>query len=129
VSLDLLTDSKEGVPLYHLAAEGFIVLSALLGVVVLIRGAFALKHSLAEEMLKSTNLKEEAELWRKKAKTHIEGLGQEIDRQLAAWKLSTTEKTTRAQATVIYEKSGLNGRSELSAFFLEDLLLPSSQQQ
>jgi len=37
---------------------------------------------------------------------------------------STAEKTTRAQATVVYAKSGLSGRSQLSAFFLEDLLLP-----
>lgn len=151
VSLDLLTDSKEGVPGWHLAAEGFIVLAALFGVVVMLRGAFALKRSLAAEVLKSTSLKAEAEEWRKKARTHIEGLSQEIDRQLAAWKLTaaekeivflllkglsskeiasirnTSEKTTRAQATVIYEKSGLAGRSELAAFFLEDLLLPRNE--
>jgi DNA-binding NarL/FixJ family response regulator len=37
---------------------------------------------------------------------------------------STSEKTVRAQAQAIYEKSGLSSRSELSAFFLEDLLAP-----
>nr|HMN69592.1 helix-turn-helix transcriptional regulator [Bdellovibrionales bacterium] len=37
----------------------------------------------------------------------------------------TSEKTARAQSTAIYEKSGLSGRSELAAFFLEDLLGPS----
>ena len=36
----------------------------------------------------------------------------------------THEKTVRAQAASIYAKSGLSGRSELSAFFLEDLLVP-----
>jgi len=36
----------------------------------------------------------------------------------------TSEKTARAQCTPIYEKSGLSGRSELAAFFLEDLLVP-----
>lgn len=35
---------------------------------------------------------------------------------------STTEKTVREQASSIYRKSGINGRAELSAFFLEDLL-------
>jgi DNA-binding NarL/FixJ family response regulator len=35
------------------------------------------------------------------------------------------ERTTRQQATVIYGKTGLSGRASLSAFFLEDLLLPS----
>ena len=35
------------------------------------------------------------------------------------------DKTIRAQATSIYQKSGLAGRTELSAFFLEDLLTPT----
>jgi DNA-binding CsgD family transcriptional regulator len=39
----------------------------------------------------------------------------------------TSEKTARAQSTAIYEKSGLAGRSELAAFFLEDLLAPSAK--
>jgi hypothetical protein len=30
----------------------------------------------------------------------------------------------RQQAIAVYRKSGLAGRAELSAFFLEDLLLP-----
>lgn len=78
----------------------------------------------------------------------MEGLGQTIDQQLSVWGLTesekeialllikgyalkeiadirrTTEKTARAQSTSIYAKSGLSGRSQLSAFFLEDLLLP-----
>jgi hypothetical protein len=36
--------------------------------------------------------------------------------------------TIRAQTNAIYSKSGLSGRSELSAFFLEDLLLPQNKQ-
>lgn len=35
-----------------------------------------------------------------------------------------SERTARQQATAVYGKSGLNGRTGLSAFFLEDLLLP-----
>ena len=37
----------------------------------------------------------------------------------------TAEKTARAHSMAIYAKAGLSGRSELSAFFLEDLLPPS----
>ena len=33
-----------------------------------------------------------------------------------------TERTVRDQAGAIYRKSGLAGRAELSAYFLEDLL-------
>ena len=36
----------------------------------------------------------------------------------------TSERTVREQGRAVYRKSGLGGRSELSAFFLEDLLLP-----
>ncbi len=41
----------------------------------------------------------------------------------------TTEKTARVQSMAIYSKAGISGRSELSAFFLEDLLLPAAQQK
>lgn len=148
VGADLITDSQEGVRWWHLAAEGFVALAALGGVVFLLRGSFALQRSLAAEVLKSEGLQKEAEQWRKQAKAHIEGLSQEIERQLNAWMLTasekevaflllkglslkeiaeirkTSEKTARAQSTAIYEKSGLAGRSELAAFFLEDLLVP-----
>jgi DNA-binding CsgD family transcriptional regulator len=149
VGMDLLTDASEGVRWWHLAAEGFVALAALGGVVFLLRGSFALKRSLTAEVLKSTSLQAEAEQWRKQAKVHIEGLAEEIERQLTSWELTasekevaflllkglslkeiaeirkTSEKTARAQSTAIYEKSGLSGRSELAAFFLEDLLGPS----
>jgi DNA-binding NarL/FixJ family response regulator len=39
---------------------------------------------------------------------------------------STSERTIREQARAVYRKAGLPGRSALSAFFLEDLLLPPS---
>lgn len=37
---------------------------------------------------------------------------------------STSERTVRDQARAVYRKSGLANRASLSAFFLEDLLLP-----
>lgn len=153
VGMDLFTDSSEGVGWWHLAAEGFVALTALAGVVFLLRGSFALKRSLAAEVLKSSSLQTEAEQWRKQAKVHIEGLSQEIERQLTSWRLTisekevaflllkglslkeiaeirkTLEKTARAQATAIYEKAGLSGRSELAAFFLEDLLGPREERE
>ena len=39
----------------------------------------------------------------------------------------THEKTVRQQATTIYRKSGLSGRQELAAFFLEDILSIAAQ--
>ena len=82
----------------------------------------------------------------------MEGLSVEIDNQLNRWDLTEAEKavafllvkglsikeiasvrntsvkTVRTQTNAIYSKSGLSGRSELSAFFLEDLLLPQQQE-
>lgn len=153
VGMDLLTDSKEGVPMWHLAVEAFVALAALGGVIYLLRGSFALRRSLVAEVLRSTSLKEEAEQWRNQANVYIEGLAQEIERQLTSWNLTlsekevaflllkglslkevadirkTSEKTARAQSTAIYEKSGLSGRSELAAFFLEDLLRPGKEKE
>ncbi len=93
-------------------------------------------------------LQADAALWRNEAQSLLQGLGVAIDRQFAQWSLSaaerevgllllkglalkdiadargTSERTVRQQALTVYRKAGLAGRAELSAFFLEDLLLP-----
>jgi DNA-binding NarL/FixJ family response regulator len=80
----------------------------------------------------------------------LRGLGEEIDRQLRDWGLTPveretallllkgfehkeiaalqekSERTVRQHAVAVYRKSGLAGRAQLSAFFLEDLLLPEA---
>lgn len=95
-------------------------------------------------------LSEDSNLWKAGAEKLIIGLADSIDKQLERWGFSkaekdvallllkglsikeiasvrsTSEKTVRAQTAAIYSKSGLAGRSELSAFFLEDLLSPAS---
>lgn len=98
-------------------------------------------------------LEQESQSWRAENQKFTQGLSESIDRQLERWSLSSAEKevtllllkglglkeiasirgvaekTVRAQATVVYNKSGLAGRSELAAFFLEDLLSPSRPSQ
>jgi DNA-binding NarL/FixJ family response regulator len=95
-------------------------------------------------------LSEDSKQWKSGAEKLIVGLADSIDKQLERWGFSkaekdvallllkglsikeiasvrsTSEKTVRAQTAAIYSKSGLAGRSELSAFFLEDLLSPPS---
>ncbi len=90
----------------------------------------------------------ERDQWRARAEQLLRGLGTEIDTQLRVWGLSPTERetalmllkgfehkqiakiqnkserTVRQHAIAVYKKSGLSGRAELSAYFLEDLLLP-----
>jgi DNA-binding CsgD family transcriptional regulator len=84
------------------------------------------------------------------AESLLRGLSDQIDRQFAAWGLTaaerevallmlkglrhkeiasvraTSERTVRQQALTIYKKAGLDGRTDLAAFFLEDLLQPGS---
>lgn len=86
--------------------------------------------------------------WRSLAELGRHGLGDIIDEQFSEWGLSPSEeeigllllkglghdeiatmrgtsvRTVRAQARGLYHKAGLTGRSELAAFFLEDLLPP-----
>ncbi len=38
-----------------------------------------------------------------------------------------SERTIRQHAGVVYQKSNLSGRAELSAFFLEDLLVSETK--
>jgi len=90
----------------------------------------------------------EAAAWRAQATSALEGLGRAIDAQFIAWQLTPaerevavlilkglghkqiagttnrSERTVRQHAVSIYEKSGLGGRAELAAFFLEGLALP-----
>lgn len=90
----------------------------------------------------------DAQRWNAEAQEVLQGLGAAIDRQFERWALTpaerevallqlkglrhkaiaelrhTSERTVRQQALAVYRKSGLNGRSDLAAFFLEDLLLP-----
>jgi DNA-binding NarL/FixJ family response regulator len=96
-----------------------------------------------------TETKAEAQRWSREAKDVLKGLGAAIDTQFDKWGLTpaerdvallqlkglrhkeiaelrhTSERTVRQQALSIYRKSGLGGRTDLAAFFLEDLLLPS----
>lgn len=148
VGFDLLTDLKEGVVFWHVFVEGSIAMIALFGVFYVLRGSVKLKHRLEEEISNFTDYKKEAELWKIESRKYLDGLSKAIDQQLSKWNLSaaekevaflllkgmslkeiaeirnTAEKTARVQSMAIYSKSGLAGRSELSAFFLEDLLVP-----
>lgn len=146
IAADLITDAREGVPLWHLSVEGTAGLLALAGVFYILNDMVRLRHDLKKERHLSIKLKQEAETWRQRSRDYLNGLSTLIDAQLAQWGLTpaerevaflllkglslkdialargTSEKTARTQSLFIYAKAGLNSRAELSAFFLEDLL-------
>lgn len=153
VGVDILNDSREGVVMWHLFTEGLIGGAALAGMFYLLKGTFTLRHQLQAEIENFSAFKREAETWRSDSRKYVEGLARAIDQQLTKWNLTiaekevaflllkglslkeiadvrkTTEKTARVQSMAIYAKAGISGRSELSAFFLEDLLLPASPEK
>jgi len=87
--------------------------------------------------------------WRADMRDLLRGLSSAIDDQFERWSLTaaerevallmlkglshkeiavvreTSERTVRQQARAIYGKANLSGRAALSAFFLEDLLVPN----
>ena len=150
-SVDIFNDYFEGVATWHISIEAIVAVIALIGVFYLIKGRFTLQHNLEQERQVSSELQAEARKWKQVSKKYVKGLSVEIENQLDRWGLTEAEKevsflllkglsnkeiaevretrvpTIRAQTNAIYSKSGLSGRSELSAFFLEDLLPPQKQ--
>ncbi len=141
IGWDLYLDFGEGASVLHLVAESFIFLVAVSGVVLMWQQLDQTRSDLVEALV-------EAEQWKKESSDLIQGLSVAIDRQFERWNLTkaeaevglfllkglshkeiadirqTSERTVREQSRALYRKSGLTGRSSLSAFFLEDLLLP-----
>ena len=147
--IDIYNDYLDGVALWHISVETLVGLTALAVVYYLIKSHIAMQRTVEKEKRLSNELNLEAEKWKRVSKTYLDRLSAEINKQLDKWELTeaekrvaflllkglsikeiadlrkTSEKTVRTQANSIYSKSGLPGRSALSAFFLEDLLPPS----
>ena len=141
IGWDLYVDYGEGSGIWHLGVEFIVFLAAMAGIVMMWR-------QLARTRSELIDARVEAAQWQQESAELLAGLGAAIERQFERWELSvaekdvallllkglsykeiaiardTSERTVREQGRAVYRKSGLGGRSELSAFFLEDLLLP-----
>jgi len=148
IGWDLISDYSEGVEALHVVVELVLLLLAAsmfaYVLVQMIRG----QRQLRQLHTRLDSAQVESRRWRKHYQSTIRGLSKAIQEQFEAWQLSvaeaeiallllkglslkeiaairqTGERTVREQARAVYRKAGLAGRSELSAFFLEDLLLP-----
>jgi DNA-binding CsgD family transcriptional regulator/uncharacterized membrane protein len=153
ITLDIVGDYRDGVPWTHLLVEVLILMFSLTGVVYFGRLYYQFaqaKIDLLKQDLALAN--QQAQQWREANRELIAGLATQIQKQFDTWQLTraeaevgilmlkglshaeigyvrnASERTIRDQARAIYRKSGMAGRSELSAFFLEDLLLPRQQE-
>ena len=144
----LIVDAPQlGLSLHFFIDLSFVLLC--LGVTAyLYRGWHRVQRELACVQHALAVRREERDAWRQQSRRLMEGLGEAIDGQLQRWNLTRVERqtaflllkgyrhkeiarltersdrTVRQHAVDIYRKSGLAGRAELSAFFLEDMLLP-----
>jgi putative tricarboxylic transport membrane protein len=130
---------------------GGLVLAAALAAAGLIAWQRASADQREHELFKNLEAaRQDASLRGAETESLLRGLSEQIDRQFAAWGLTaaerevallmlkglrhkeiasvraTSERTVRQQALTIYRKAGLDGRTDLAAFFLEDLLQPGS---
>ena len=144
--LDIIQDSLEGVTFGHFMIEtsqSVLVFGAILW---LLRRYVLERRSSSRLASRLRVLSTDRDEWRQKAERYVKGLSEVIEQQFKEWHLteaeievgfmvlkgfalkeiadmrSTREKTVYAQTQTIYRKSNLSGRTEFSAFFLEDLL-------
>ena len=144
--------STEPFDLWVFATDVF-EMGLLAGAVSMTAFVSAETHDMRHERLSLlddlANTRRESGRWRDAARAHVNGLSQAIAAQFDSWGLTEaeadvaalmlkglahkeiaalrqcTEATVRQHATVVYRKSNLTSRAQLTAFFLEDLLQPA----
>lgn len=126
-------------------AEKLMLVTAMAAVAWTVHGLIDLR---ADQEALSNNIARsvaQGDAWRAQRRDEIEALGKAIEEQFRKWRLTvaeidvaglmlkgmslkeiaiardTSEATIRQQAQSIYRKSGLSGRAELAAYFLESL--------
>lgn len=149
IAWDLVGDYGDGIEWAHLVTELMVLLTTVIGMGIFWYWFYQSTQSTLRTL--QTDLaaaRKQAQMWRDESRELIAGLGLEIQKQFVRWGLthaeaevgllllkgfshqeianirSASERTVREQARALYRKAGISGRSSLSAFFLEDLLLP-----
>lgn len=149
--LDLVLDAPNRLLSVHFAVDLSFVLLCLGVATYLFRGWHRARRDLMRVEQALAARADERDAWREQSRRLREGLGAAIDAQLMDWNLTRVERqtaflllkgyshkeiarltersdrTVRQHAVDIYRKSGMSGRAELSAFFLEDMLLPIAE--
>lgn len=142
---DIVREYGSGESLQHLAFEIVICVSATVWSFYLWYRWLSTKKELREEIAAKLQLNNEYLEFKNKNLAVLDGMGKVIAQQFVSWGLTSaetdvaylllkglpfkeiatlrgnSEKTIRQHAMKIYQKSGLQGRTELFAYFFEDL--------
>jgi DNA-binding CsgD family transcriptional regulator len=147
-TIDLILDQPSTWLSFHVIFEVGMVVSGLVMATALWMG-WRNAEAQAGELRASLAMRNaERDAWRSRAQVVLEGLGAAVQEQLIEWDLTRAERevallllkgyshkaiarttgrndqTARQHASSVYQKSGLAGRAELAAYFLEGLELP-----
>lgn len=149
-TVDLILDAPDRWLSLHVIYEVGMITTALVMSVVMWRRWREAIHSAGRLQAALDSHRAEREAWRAGAAQSLDGLRRAIDDRLSGWGLTPTEReiallilkgeshkriagltgrserTVRQHAVTVYNKSGLRGRAELAAFFLQDLVLPTT---
>ncbi|AYF44030.1 MULTISPECIES: helix-turn-helix transcriptional regulator [Halobacteriovorax] len=144
---DIYEDLHEGASFEHVFEEAIIMIIGFIGAAYLWFKLLFIKKENIRISANVSKLKTDLQNFKEQTKNLSEGISDKINEQLDDWNLtksekdiallllkglsikeiadirSTAEKTIKQHCTKIYQKSNLSGRSELSAFFLEDILV------
>lgn len=152
-TVDLILDDPDSWTSFHVLFELGMIAAALVLATALGLGWLRAEQS-AQELRKDLATRNaERDAWRSRARGALEGLGAVVQEQLREWDLTRAERevallllkghshkaiahatgrsaqTVRQHASAVYAKSGLGGRAELSAFFLDELMLPEEGEE
>lgn len=150
LGIDVIDDIAHGADWGHVGVELLAFgLCAVTLVYALLDWAQSSKMQLSYVNTQLASVAQERDRWRDQARESLRSLSQIIDEQFLRWQLTEAEKevgllilkglshkeiadvrgsserTVRQQATALYKKAGLSGKANLSAYFLEDVMLPS----
>ena len=147
-TVDLVLDAPDRWLSIHVIYEVALIVGALATTALLWLRWLRAERSLSATRRALHEHQAERDAWRASAERALQGFGAAIDDQLTRWGLTAaerevallllkgkshkaiayetgrSERTVRQHAVTVYQKSGLAGRAELSAFFLEGLTLP-----
>lgn len=148
VALDLSSDYAEGVDTLHVVIEAVVLAISGPAFLALLVRQIRQQRRLRALAGRLADARDESTRWRTRYQDTVQGLARGMLEQFDRWSLSpaeaevamlllkglslrdiaalrgTGDRTVRDQARAVYRKSGVPNRSALSAFFLEDLLLP-----